>query len=498
MPSGMMTMRKIKQEEIRAQPGPQSDFLRSRADIAIYGGAAGGGKSFALMLEPLRWKDIPGFGAVIFRRTLSDVKKEGSIWDTSFGIYGHAGKPRLDNLSWRFPEKSTVTFSHLEHEKNILDWQGAQICLLAFDELTHFSRSQFFYMLSRNRSTCGVPPYVRATCNPDADSWVASFISWWIDQDTGYAIPERSGVLRWFVRIGDDLRWADHREELSGLYPGAEPKSVTFIPSTLTDNKVLMDADPGYRANLMALDRVTRERLLNGNWKIRPSSGLYFQRHWCEIVDVIPAGTKFVRGWDIAATAKTEMNDPDFTAGTKIGRCPDGGFIVTDHVWGQWAPARVEAVVKNTAELDGRDCRIHFPQDPAAAGKAQVETYKKLLAGFNVRFAVASGDKITRFSGFSAQADPGSGAYGNVRVLRGAWNDRWFTQLESFPPEGIGHDDDADSTAEAFNGLVGKFGPGEALLEVVRNRQASPAAAIEPPTITYARGSQEYREIKES
>ncbi|MFS6779604.1 terminase large subunit domain-containing protein, partial [Staphylococcus aureus] len=128
---------------------------------------------------------------------------------------------------------------------------------------------------SRNRSTCGVRPYVRATTNPDADSWVAEFISWWIDQKTGYAIPERSGVLRWFVRIGDNIIWADHPEELE-MYtmpgPGGEEvpipaKSVTFISSKLTDNKILMAADPGYMANLMSLPLVERERLLGGNWK---------------------------------------------------------------------------------------------------------------------------------------------------------------------------------------------------------------------------------------
>lgn len=497
-------MKKSNQESLTAQPGPQTDFLSCPADIAIYGGAAGGGKSHALMLESMRNVLVPGFSAVIFRRTLADVKKPGSIWDASFELYGHIGKPRLDTLSWKFSANASITFSHLEHEKNVLDWQGAQVCLIGFDELTHFSRKQFFYMMSRNRSTCGVSPYMRATCNPDSDSWVADLISWWIDPDTGYAIAERGGVLRWFVRVGDELRWGDSIEEMLGMYPGSLPKSLTFIPSKLTDNKVLMDADPGYRANLLALDRVTRERLLNGNWKIRPSSGLYFQRHWCEIVDVIPAGTRFVRGWDIAATPKTEMNNPDFTCGTLIGQTPDGGFIVADHVWLQAAPQRVHAVMKATAERDKAkhgSVRIQIPQDPAAAGKAQVVVHKRLLAGYDCRFGVASGDKITRFEGFSAQADPGSSrGFGNVRVLRGPWNDRWFTQLESFPPEDNGHDDDADSTSEAFNGLVGAYGPGEALLELVRSgwqgsNPSAPVAAIEPPTITYAKGSQEYQEI---
>lgn len=409
------------------------------------------GKSYALLLEPLRHISNKDFAAVIFRRTLADVKKAGSLLDTSMGVYGAiGGRIRLDTLEWKFKSGGKVAFGHLEHETTVLDWQGAQIGLLLFDELTHFTRSQFFYMLSRNRSTCGIRPYVRATTNPDADSWVAEFIAWWIDQDTGLPIYERSGALRWFIRLSDALIWADTKEELQSKYDGCEPKSVTFIPARLDDNAILMAADPGYRANLLALDNVERERLLGGNWKIRPAAGLYFQRHWCEIVDAIPAGTRFVRGWDLASTAKNETNDPDWTVGTKIGRCPDGRFIVADNVRLRGNPHEVERAVKNTSNEDGRLVRIHLPQDGGQAGKSQVFTYSKILQGFNFVFKPVSGDKLTRFQAFSAQA-----AAGNVTVLRGPWNEDWFRALESFPPEkGLGHDDDADATAEAYNGLV--------------------------------------------
>src|SRR5436305_14925946 len=74
---------------------------------------------------------------------------------------------------------------------------------VCFDELTHFTAHQFFYMVSRNRSTCGVRPYIRATCNPDADSWVADFLAWWIDPQTGLPIPERAGVLRYYIRVAE-------------------------------------------------------------------------------------------------------------------------------------------------------------------------------------------------------------------------------------------------------------------------------------------------------
>lgn len=356
-------------------------------------------------------------------------------------------RPRQQPYEYRFPNGGTVTIGHLEHETTVQDWQSSEVPLFLFDELTHFSRSQFFYMLSRNRSTCGVRPYIRATTNPDADSWVAEFIAWWIDQNTGLAIPERSGAIRWFARVSDEIRWADSRDDLVATYPGSEPKSVTFVLALLEHNKILMAADPGYRANLMALPLVERERLLGGNWKIRPAAGLLFKRDWCKIVDAVPIGTKEVRGWDLAATPKTQSNDPDWTCGTKIGRLPNGGFIVTHHTRAQASPADVEKMMLNTAIGDTKSVGIAIPQDPAQAGKTQVHQIAKLLEGFQVRFKPIGGDKVTRFGGFSAQAEAG-----NVQVLRGRWNEEWFTQLEAFP-EGK-HDDDADSTAEAFNALA--------------------------------------------
>jgi predicted phage terminase large subunit-like protein len=442
---------------IGPQPGPQTAFLASKADIAIYGGSAGGGKTWALLMEPLRHANNPQFGAVFFRRTLKQVRNEGGLWDESEKLYPLlAAKPNTaPDMAWKFPSGASVSFAHLEHEKNKLDWQGAQIPLECFDELTHFTATQFWYLLSRNRSMCGVRPYVRATCNPDADSWVAKFIAWWIDPITGFAIPERAGVLRWFVRIGDTIVWADSPEELAhytapdenGVPKPIPAKSVTFIPAKLSDNKALMAADPGYLANLMALPTVERERLLGGNWKIRPAAGLLFQRGWCQLVDAAPAGVQWMRGWDLASTPKTEGNDPDGSSGTKIGKLPDGRFIVGHHVKDWLSPAGVERLIKNTAEQDGEDVAISLPQDPGQAGKSQVATLTKMLAGFNVHATPESGDKVTRFSPFSAQAEAG-----NVLVLRGPWNEDWFSALEAFPD--ATHDDDADSTSRAFNALI--------------------------------------------
>jgi hypothetical protein len=163
---------------ISGQPGPQTEFLRTAADICIYGGAAGGGKTVGLILEPLRHVGrVANFTAVFFRRTTPQITNPGGLWDESQNFYPRlGGTPHLGAREWRWPRAGKIKFSHLQFETTVYDWQGAQIALICFDELTHFTAHQFFYMVSRNRSTCGVRPYIRATCNPDADSWSPS--SW--------------------------------------------------------------------------------------------------------------------------------------------------------------------------------------------------------------------------------------------------------------------------------------------------------------------------------
>lgn len=271
--------------DIKPQAGAQERFLSSTADVTIYGGAAGGGKSYALLLEPLRHVSNANFGAIVLRRTTPEITNVGGLWEESEKIYPLVGaEPRIGNLDWQFPSGAKIKFDHLEHEKSKHKYQGSQIPLVCFDELPHFTEGQFWYMVSRNRSTCGVRPYIRATCNPDASSWVAGIIAWWIDQDTGYPIPERSGVVRWFVRYGGELQWADSPEELREAYPGLAPKSLTFIPATLDDNPALTSQDPGYRANLQSLPYVDRERLLGGNWKVVDTEGSYFPGHYFDDV----------------------------------------------------------------------------------------------------------------------------------------------------------------------------------------------------------------------
>lgn len=438
--------------EIRPQPGKQETFLSSAADIAIYGGAAGGGKTWGLLLEPLRHIDNKDFGAVIFRRTYPMVMAEGGMWDESYKLYPHLqARPKITNLSWQFPSGARVRFAHMQYEKNRIDWQGAQIALIEFDELTHFTKQQFFYMFSRNRSTCGVIPYMRAATNPDADSWVSAFISWWIGDD-GYAIPERAGVLRWMVRIDDELQWFASAEMAQDKYPKIPPKSVTFIPAQVWDNPKLLEANPEYLANLYALPLVDRERLLGGNWKIRPAAGKVFNRGWFSFVEAMPNVGHEVRFWDFAATEKKlKGDDPDYTAAVLM-RQAVGMWYVADCIAVQ--KASTDQMFINISKQDAKRAReqgvrysIRWEIEPGASGKKENRRLAALLAGFDAVGIRPQGDKIQRAKALAAQSE-----VGNVKLLEGKWNEQWLNHMHNIPDGD--HDDIMDASAGAFNALA--------------------------------------------
>lgn len=456
-----------KQNILGPQAGPQTMFMASSADIVIYGGAAGGGKTYALLLEALRHKDIKGFGAVIFRKNFTQITAEGGLWDASTKIFSQvpdAHQRKTPKLHWKFDAGAKLTFAHLDREEDLLAWQGTEIAYLAFDELTHFTKHQFLYMLSRNRSTCGVKPYVRATCNPDSDSWVADFISWWIDQDTGYPIRERSGVVRYMCVLNDVIYWGDTPEDLAEKYdiPPTDCKSVTFIASRLEDNKILMTSDPSYLSNLKAMTEVDMERLLYGNWKIKAQAGRYFKRTQVTIITEAPNDIiMWCRAWDLAATDEDENGDADLTAGVLMGLRKGGTVVVLNVINQRIKAGDVEKLVYNTALIDrqryGYQYIVRVPQDPGQAGKVLAGQYVKLLSGFNVKTLPVSGSKELRATPFAAQWQNG-----NVEILLGDWNEEYFSQLESFPESK--HDDMVDASSDAFSELTNNTFDIDALL----------------------------------
>lgn len=453
--------------EIRPQPGPQELFLSTPADVAIIGGSVFGGKTWALVIEPTRHVRNPGFNFVAFRREMPEVTNPGGIADEARNWYPHVGGRERQNVhEWVFPSGAKGKFAGLQYEADVQAWLGSQICLLLFDQLESFTEKQFFALLARNRSTCGVRPYCRASCNPDPDSFLAGLLEWWIDQQTGYAIPERSGVIRWFIRVDDSIVWADvecppdetdrydeyetkAHADLNARFPGRGDyaKSLTFVLARLQDNKIGVQKDPGYEANVRALSHVEQERLLGGdrggNWKIRPAAGLVFNRAWFEIVDAAPAKARRCRAWDKAGTTGAG----DWTVGGKIAQA-DGVFYIEDVTRGQWDAGDRENVIKQVTLSDGTGVMIRHEQEPGSGGKESAQNTTKRLAGYSVEAVPSTVNLIGRAQGLAAQSKPG-----NVKIVRGPWNEDLLKELHAFPTKGV-PDDQVSALSLAFNALT--------------------------------------------
>lgn len=444
---------------LRPQPGKQEDFLRTKADIALYGGSAGSGKTFALLIECVRHLKTKGFGAVIFRRESGQIANEGSLWDTCQPIYGALGAQFTTSPKYtaKFPKyyDNKIVFSHLQHDKHVRQHDGAQYPLICFDELQAFTAEQFWYMLSRNRTTCGVKPYVRATLNPDPNSFLLPLLEWWIDQETGYPIDERSGVIRYFIRKSGVVYWADTKEELEKEHgEDCLPKSFTFISAKLEDNQELLKANPEYKANIEAMLDYERLRL-SGNWFATPSTNGLFKRHYFEIINEsdIDRGLiiESIRYWDRASTEPHESNqDPDYTAGVLVHKYYDDTYIVEDVIRDRLEPADVENLIKYTADSDGKETIVGLEQEPGGSGKAEVSTYLRLLEKFDVRPFNKTKNKLTCWKPSARLAKNNK-----IKIVRSQWN-RPFLQEAETVTDGSqnGHDDQIDAFAGAISHLL--------------------------------------------
>ena len=292
-------------KEIKPQEGYQYEFLTNPADIIIGGGSAGGGKTFGLLLSVMKFINVDNFGAVIFRRETPQITNEGGLLDQSKKLFEQLEiKPELNrtSLTWQWANNVKLKFAHLQREDDVMSYDGSEIPFIAFDELIHFTKKQFFYMLSRNRSTCGVRPRIYATTNPQASGWVKDLLAWWLYPDDyrietlqGFPIKERIGKLRYFFGGEEKITWGDTKEEVirkapqfkesafllglkkNNVNPYDLIKSITFLTGDIYGNKALLDTNPQYLANLNALDEREKMRLAWGCWKMLANEGEVFE-----------------------------------------------------------------------------------------------------------------------------------------------------------------------------------------------------------------------------
>ena len=441
-------------KEVIAPQGPQAiSFLESEADITIFGGVAGCEKTYSLLLAALRFVHTPGFECVIFRRTTTEILKPGGLWDKSFELYAGRGESNKTQLQWTFPSGAKITFAHLEKDTDRYDWKGAQVNLIAFDQLETFTEAQFWYLLSRNRdgSGCGVKAHILATCNPVHEDdriggWLNRLIRWWLDSNGQFADWDKSGKLRYFARSEHDnsTTWADDEATLTEqLSLDDRPLSLTFIPGRLEENVAMLQRDPSYRSRLQSLFGVERRRLLHGDWLVREQAGMFFQRDWFEIVDVAPADLVSIRYWDRAATE----DDPkaSWTAGCKLGRDRTGIFYVLDIDHFQATPHGVMKRINNVASQDGKRCYVGIEQDPGQAGVADAQAYVRELAGYMVKANPVHEKKGIRARPLSSQVEGG-----NVKLVRGDWNEGFLKEAEHFDGSDKCKSDQVDAASGAF------------------------------------------------
>ncbi|HEY9747459.1 MAG TPA: phage terminase large subunit, partial [Allocoleopsis sp.] len=413
-----------------------------------------GGKSWTMRIGPVRNIGVRGFQAVVFRRTLQQIKKPGGMWDKSYELYPLlGGRDSKAELKWRFPAGSAITYSHLQHEHDWLDWQGTETTMFCFDQLEEFTQLQFLKILGCMRSTCGVRTQMFCTMNPDADSWLRDFVDPWIAED-GYVDLAKNGTLRYFTIQQDQVVWvdADWRDT-----NGRPPKSVTYINADVWDNPALLNSDPDYLSNLMAQSLVDRERFLGikgrgGSWNSKAIAGKVFRQDWFEVVDqvpsILPGQAKLCRFWDFAATTKQlQGDDPDFTCGVKL-MLLDGVTYVLDVIAIQTTPTEIDRLVQNTASQDGRWCMVRWEQEGGASGVRDSARLMQMLRGFDARGIHPEINKVGRAKPFSRAAE-----FGQVKLVRGAWNQAYLNELSQFP-DGA-HDDQVDASSGAFNELTG-------------------------------------------
>lgn len=438
--------------EIRPQAGPQEMAMACDADVVLLGGAKGGGKSYVQRLAPIPYLGVPGFHAVIFRRSLEQIKKPGGQWDKSFELYPYlGGDPISSKLKWFFSAGSSVTFSHLQKESNWVDWQGTETTMFGFDQLEEFTQTQFLKILGCSRSTCGVRTQIWATMNPDAESWVRTLVDPWIAED-GYIDPEKNGKVFYFTVIEDEITFVDEDWRDANDRPA---KSIVYFSADIWDNPALLQQDPDYLSNLMAQSLVDRERFLGkkgrgGNWNIKAVAGKVFRTDWFEVVDAVPAALQTCRYWDFASTAsQNQGHDPDFTAGVKLAYDPIRRVAyVVDVVLLRGTPAEVDHTLRNTASQDGPRCLQRWQRDPGQAGVYQDQKLRQLLSGFNAMGVPSQLSKYDRAKPLSRAAE-----FGEVKLLRGHWNQGFLNELAQFP-DGA-HDDQVDGGSGAYNCLVG-------------------------------------------
>jgi predicted phage terminase large subunit-like protein len=427
--------------------GPQTLFLLDQSRESLYGGAAGGGKSIGLLMAASMNLYVPGYSALLLRKTFADLGRPLALMDLAEQWWGGVPGVKYDAQKHTYTfdcpggGHSRIEFGGLDSVNDKLKYQGGGYNFVGFDELTQFRESDYTYLFSRMRrqsyaAIARIPIRMRAATNPGG--------------------PGHEWVYRRF--IANWLAWQ------KGL---AQPPKRRFHPALLTDNPGLDWED--YVGSMMELDPITRAQLLRGDWNIRPD-GRMFSRKWFTPItrDAVPGNCVWVRFWDMAAAEPTPGHDPDYFVGALLGRSPDGRTFISDIRRWREEPGMSDLRCKATVLHDtGRVTQV-MEKDPGAAGKIAIRHFRNgpfATATFHSvdstgksrgRTTTIQAGKNTPTSKIIAAGPLASHANaGEVFVvIDGSWDHEAFlSEIEIFP-DGE-HDDQADAVSGAYNYLAG-------------------------------------------
>jgi predicted phage terminase large subunit-like protein len=379
----------------------------------LFGGAVGGGKTWSLLAAALQYVDVPGYSALLLRRTRPEMIQPGGILHQAHYMLSgtDAAWNGMDNC-YRFPAGASVSFGSLEDAMAHLKYKGGEYQFIGFDEAGDIPAEQLQFLTTRLRRPADmrVPERVRYTSNP-------------------------GGISHDYLK---DL-FLDHP------IPGRR----VYLPSRLADNPYLEQEE--YLRRLGELDPITRERLINGDWSVR-KSGMLFKREWFKFVDAAPAMiVRKVRSWDLAAS---ESDTAKYTAGILMGVNRSDEVYVLDATQFKLTPGRRDDRIVAIANEDGKNIPIICEQEGGSGGTAQVDNLAARLMGWAIRGDSPSGkgDKFTRAGAFSSYAERG-----RVYLVRGEWNRAYLDHLEAVDPSRDAkrqYLDLMDASSAAFNWLA--------------------------------------------
>ena len=430
----------------------------------------GGGKSWCILADNLKYIHDPNYFSVFFRRTT--IELETNLWPEALKMY----KPFLEYQSGPkkgkllpgvrirdkdktivWPSGAKTRFSYLQNERDALAWYGSEISRAYFDEAQMFGEEEFNIIRSRLRSKAKFPSAMRLTMNPSSSHFSLEFVRRFLDEE-GYPIKDLSGKTAYFSIVNGNIYTAWTAEELLEKFPDINPQTYSYVPAVLSDNKILMETEPEYRDVLASMPEVKRKQLLEGCWFVQDTHGMYFDRTWLHKASSVPPGCKAVRGWDKASEEPNpNLRHPDYTASVLMYKDKHGNYYLCNGTRFRKKSGERDLMILNQAEHDGRDVSIIFPIDPGASGKSDFRHSTKMFLeeGFIVKRdpMPPTRPKLQKFEPFATAAQNGQ-----VYLVESTWDPDtlkiYLDELESFNGERSSaqrKDDFVDCTASAFN-----------------------------------------------